>query len=412
VPSYRAVAPAFPPARKGSSRSSALFFRTTPERATEASRSDDTGSGDQELTKLMPHRALQILPPAPKRASRYEEQTQVRPDISVLMQGAPRRSSAPPAPPEPPQASEFAPSAGSGRATLIGPPRGAQRMPPEFARANHLPNGYVYPYFASTREIAPTSTSVPAPPSSVAPVAMNAIPTAPALRFDSHRISAAPQVKKLSAVVAQAEGEGRPTLSWVALFVALGVLAGLLIAVFVRGDGEAVMDAMAKLVDSTNAPSTVPTPMAAAAQLPPSTASVAPQIAPSAVSGAVGSAWRPATPASAVALAMAAGPPRTSLSPLDVGVVQSPAPTPPPARPVWRARATPRAERSESSSAEGRSERVASRAEKAEKTEKPEKPDKASRGGDKDDSDKDKEKSAAEAASNLAKQQLEQALAP
>lgn len=61
---------------------------------------------------------------------------------------------------------------------------------------------------------------------------------------------------------------GRPTMSWSAALVAMGIFAGLVTAVVARGDGDALVDATAAFVDPGHASSTNASQMAAAVQAP------------------------------------------------------------------------------------------------------------------------------------------------
>jgi hypothetical protein len=65
---------------------------------------------------------------------------------------------------------------------------------------------------------------------------------------------------------------GRPTATWSAALVAMGVFVGLASAVFARGDADSIVAATAALIDPSHAPAA-----AAAAQLPMDTAPVAVQ---------------------------------------------------------------------------------------------------------------------------------------
>ncbi len=458
VPAHRPTVPSTPSHRpvQGAGRKgvSALFFQTTPAPANEDE--DVVPAGSQDHTARVHERlrgpTLQSVVgrvPSPFPASRRsemppprdEEQTQVRPDLAAHVLSG-RRSSAPPPPPEPEPPSYRADSN-----TLVGPPRATYRMPPPgFAQPQYAvpmtypsaayqppPQGYAYPYFASSRPVAPTPTSVPAPPppSSVAPVAMS-IPATPVSIHEADRLAAtAHLLKKPSRMARDGEKSGHPTLSWVALFVALGMLGGLAIALFVRGDGEAVMDGMARLIDGPQAPAVG---SAAAGWVAPGASAMAVQPVPYAPPRA--SAPVPVTmpapvpvPPPAQLQATAPAPVASAPAPYAQGSFgQGPvAPVPNyPAGAVWQSATPPilgvvksdaaprprppaRVERAQHAKGDSDSSSAKSDSDAAPA---PKVVSKRKKGRASKDDDKEKEKSAAEAASDLANQQLEQSLAP
>ncbi|WP_394828419.1 hypothetical protein [Pendulispora albinea] len=483
----RKVPPAFPkappvssgswPKNEGTARSSAMFFESS-----RASRDPDS-TGDQDVTTLMPAPSRRTMPPPPEarpgrvpapfppsrrrdtprppRPRRDEECTVVRPDLSASAftpparlgsTPPPKRTSAPPAPPSNPAPPKPPPL--SGPPTLVGVPRPAMVRPPVDAMAHAMPahampahampahampvsaqatqpaqavqatqGDYAYPYFATTRPN-------PVMPNAVAPMAMP-VRTA-AARLDSPAGLPAAKDHAAAAKKSDPNVEGRPTISWVAVFVALGVLTGLLIALFVRGDGEAALEAMASYIDSARSTSAatqanrVPGEVLPAAPAVPSAAATDMTNAPPAPPPPPAFAPQGSAARATAALAHAAPPPWAGSGALGTGVVK---PVPPGPAPVKAHARAASASRSESS----RSETVAmdapklekiDRGEKSEKSEKSEKTERSEKsvaraekssrggaGGAADKEEKEKEKYLAEAATKLADQQLEQSLA-
>lgn len=97
--------------------------------------------------------------------------------------------------------------------------------------------------------------SVPAAPNSLSPMAM------PRSDSDSGSIPG-------TVITTRTKLLGRPTMSWSAALVAMGIFAGLVTAVVARGDGDALVDATAAFVDPGHASATNATQMAAAVQAP------------------------------------------------------------------------------------------------------------------------------------------------
>ena len=96
---------------------------------------------------------------------------------------------------------------------------------------------YAFPYNGP-------ASSVQAGPASVAPVAMS-IPTPHAEPSDPRFEVPATVITTRTKVLT-----GRPTVSWAAALVAMGVFAGLVTAVIARGDGDSMLDATAAFADS------------------------------------------------------------------------------------------------------------------------------------------------------------------
>ncbi|MEO6573000.1 MAG: hypothetical protein ABIP89_04115 [Polyangiaceae bacterium] len=97
--------------------------------------------------------------------------------------------------------------------------------------------------------------AVPAAPHSLSPMAM------PRSESDSGSIPG-------TVITTRTKLLGRPTMSWSAALVAMGIFAGLVTAVVARGDGDALVDATAAFVDPGHASSQNATALAAAVQAP------------------------------------------------------------------------------------------------------------------------------------------------
>ncbi len=101
-----------------------------------------------------------------------------------------------------------------------------------------------------------TIAPIPVAPHSLSPMAM------PRSDSDSGSIPG-------TVITTRTKRLGRPTMSWSAALVAMGIFAGLVTAVVARGDGDALVDATAAFVDPGHASSSSnATQMAAAIQMP------------------------------------------------------------------------------------------------------------------------------------------------
>ena len=491
---------------EASERSAAMFFsnpRASQDSHVEGSE-DVTTLMPQRTRQTMPpprepvasERPPAVSFPKSKRSPRLpdEEQTQVRPDLSaaVLSGSVPpsRRSSPPPRSSAPaPRSSAPAPRSNppaprSQPASVYVPPAPpayvptpsevyeVEAEPQTTAFMQPAPSAYLTPPPAAyvtqappPPEPMPAAVAVPAPyeaPTRIGPPRMMANEPVVAQYFvgrssppppppnvpigtgrqDPTEQRAAVRLEKPATVFFSRDKDGRPTISWVAVFVALGVLGGLIIALVVRGDSDVALDEMAKFIDTPNAQAaqTAPnaTSTAAAQQAAPQA-----QPQPSPPQGALTSAQSPrggsAPPASYPgAVYPQSGYPAAGYPPgqqgamvgqgmapsTQLGVVKPAATAPPSRPPSSRPRSVSRpssqekekqekAEKSESAKSDSPKGDSDAKGETAKSEAKQDKPEKESKGRKKDEKgsgDKDKEKNLAEEAKKLADQQLEQSL--
>ncbi len=214
-----------------------------------------------EVTCLMPAKSL-TLPPPPRSSARPGAFADADDSSRTLLRTGPSSapaSYAPAAPSSGRQLGTLPPQTLSPRAL----PYAGVAIPP----AAGMPMGFQH--------------MIPAAPPSVAPVSYGLARGGSDPRLDPPGTVITTRTKLLT---------GRPTLSWGAALVALGVFAGLVTAVLARGDGDSLVDATASFVDPSHAKAAAapavdlhaPTlqPMAPATQpMAPVAPVVAPQVA-------------------------------------------------------------------------------------------------------------------------------------
>ncbi len=235
---------------------------------------------DEEMTTVMPSKRGSSFPPASSHAPRSstrpragredEERTMLRP-MTPAQSFSPRPSTSTRTVPPPPSSrpAAFVPPPppmpnGFGLHVNTPPTMLGQTAIPQSVRAQALAavrahqSGQVPAYSPSPP---PSSTIPPAPPSD------------PAINPPATVITTRTRVLI-----------GRPTMSWAAALLAMGVFVGLVTAVVARGDADSLIDATASFVDPAHstaraaaAQPAAPAPLPAAAPIaPPVVAPIAP----------------------------------------------------------------------------------------------------------------------------------------
>jgi hypothetical protein len=169
-----------------------------------------SAAADEDMTTLLPRKAAVLVgrPPTPVEPVPMPKLTSSRPPRAMLAEPPTRLFAVASAPP--PSVSPVA-----------GPPRSASRSnpppAPQIGQASTVPQ------------------PVPAAPEQGRPSDLPVDPPATVITAGTRIVAA------------------RPTMSWAAGLVAIGVSVGLVTAVITRGDGDTVMDATASLVDPSGA---------------------------------------------------------------------------------------------------------------------------------------------------------------
>lgn len=324
------VAPSAPPARGGGTgrTMSAPTSQRYPAPPSDRPRVFER-SGDDEMTTVMASKRGSSFPPASAQAPRSTTRPRGRgeDDESTMLRPMTPAQSFSPRPP--PSARSVPPPAMVRPASFVPPPPPASngyglhiQTPPTMLGHTAIPAEIRAQALASVRahqsgQVGALPYNMPSPPVS------GTIPPAPP--SDPFINPPATVITTRTRVLI-----GRPTMSWAAALLAMGVFVGLVTAVVARGDADSILDATASFVDPAHS-----TARAAAASQPvqalPALATL-PIAPPAAAPIAPPVAVAPAAMAPASILPPASTPPSAPVQPATP--VQAYAPTPPVAQPL------------------------------------------------------------------------------